>query len=170
MLFDNNAIIYPTDPEYNIYYRLSGQLREHLIKNGFCVDEVSRVNVGEKEYYALDFNLKKDEWSHRKTNHTLIAKLLKVKNVGLVDFFNHDDMIHEVILIDEDELNDKYVVDDNFDFTTRECHLSNIIEINDEFSKKFVIVLARQFLSMPLPMNYETWSYLHEIVDGDMNE
>ena len=28
--------------------------------------------------------------------------------------------------------------------------------------------LAKVFLSMPIPMNYKTWSFLHKIVDGDV--
>ena len=124
--FIRDSLIYPTDPKYNIHYRLTGQLREHLIKNGFCVDEVSRVNIGEKEYYALDFNLKKDEWSHRKTNHTLITKLLGIENIGLVDFFFFFYMIHEVILVDEEELNDKYLSGDNLDFNKKSDGLLRI--------------------------------------------
>lgn len=34
-------------------------------------------------------------------------------------------------------------------------------------TKKFNQTLAKTVLSMPIPMNYETWSFLHEIADGD---
>ena len=32
---------------------------------------------------------------------------------------------------------------------------------------KFNASLAKIFLSLPIPMNYELWCYLHSIVDGD---
>ena len=35
-------------------------------------------------------------------------------------------------------------------------------------NKKFNQTLAKTVLSMPIPMNYETWSFLHEIADGDV--
>ena len=28
--------------------------------------------------------------------------------------------------------------------------------------------LAKVFLSMPIPMSYETWVFLHKILDGDV--
>ena len=34
-------------------------------------------------------------------------------------------------------------------------------------NKKLNQTLAKMVLSMPIPMNYETWSFLHEITDGD---
>ena len=34
-------------------------------------------------------------------------------------------------------------------------------------NKKFNQALAKTILSMPIPMKYETWSFLHEIADGD---
>ena len=32
---------------------------------------------------------------------------------------------------------------------------------------KFNASLAKLFLGLPIPMNYELWCYLHSIVDGD---
>ena len=32
---------------------------------------------------------------------------------------------------------------------------------------KFNVSLAKLFLSLPIPINYELWCYLHSIVDGD---
>ena len=37
-------------------------------------------------------------------------------------------------------------------------------------NKKFNQTLAKMVLSMPIPMNYETWSFLHEIADGDVDD
>ena len=34
-------------------------------------------------------------------------------------------------------------------------------------NKKFNQALAKMVLSMPISMSYETWGFLHEIVDGD---
>lgn len=33
--------------------------------------------------------------------------------------------------------------------------------------KKFNQTLAKTVLSMPIPISYETWSFLHKIADGD---
>ena len=33
---------------------------------------------------------------------------------------------------------------------------------------KFNKSLAKTFLSMPIPMKYETWVFLHSIADGDV--
>lgn len=35
---------------------------------------------------------------------------------------------------------------------------------------KLKISLAKIFLGLPIPLNYETWCYLHSIVDGDIND
>lgn len=37
-------------------------------------------------------------------------------------------------------------------------------------SHKFNQTLAKTVLSMPIPMNYETWIFLHEIADGDVDD
>lgn len=41
--------------------------------------------------------------------------------------------------------------------------LKNLSKSNKKFNK----VLAKMFLSMPIPMNYELWCFLHKISDGD---
>ncbi len=96
-------------PYDNFYYRTSGQLKDYLKDNGFLIDDVSRSNVGDSKYYHVEINLSDDEWKYEKTSDLQIRKLLKIKNIGLVDFHEQDGMIHEVILIDEKELNDKYL-------------------------------------------------------------
>ena len=103
-------------PYDNVYYRPSRQLENHLKTNGFLVDAVSRSSVGDLSFYNVEFNLSDDEWEYEKTNHNRIRKLLGIKNVGLVDFHNQGGMVHKVILIDEDELNDKYLKDGNLIF------------------------------------------------------
>lgn len=35
-------------------------------------------------------------------------------------------------------------------------------------NKKFNQTLAKKVLSMPIPMSYEYWCFLHEIADGDV--
>ena len=103
-------------PYDNIYHRTSRQLKEHLKMNGFCVDSVSRVHIGRTEYYHVEFNMTEDDFHNKKNGDNQIKKLLDIKGVGLADFFKHDDKIHEVILVDEKELNDKYLKNGNLHF------------------------------------------------------
>lgn len=100
----------------NIYHRTSRQLKEYLIRNDFPVDTVSRSSVGDKEYYNIEFNVPNDEWRYDKTSDCKMAELLDIKGIGLVDYYEHDGIIHEVHLIDEKELNDKYLIDGNLEF------------------------------------------------------
>lgn len=111
----NNMCIYPQNEE-NIYHRTSRQLQEHLNENGFPADCVSRSHVGNISYFNVEFNINNDEWSYDNTSDFKIRQLLDIEGVGLVDFYKHDDIVHEVILIDEKELKDKYLFDGNFDF------------------------------------------------------
>ena len=103
-------------PYDNIYHRTSKQLENHLKDNGFLVDTVSRSNVGDLSFYHVVFNLSDDEWEDEKTNDFKIRELLGIRNVGLVDFYQQDRMVHEVILVSEQELNDKYLKDGNLVF------------------------------------------------------
>ena len=80
------------------------------------VDTVSRSNVGDLSFYHVVFNLSDDEWEDEKTNDFKIRELLGIRNVGLVDFYQQDKMVHEVILVSEQELNDKYLKDGNLVF------------------------------------------------------
>jgi hypothetical protein len=119
MLHYNPILMNPTLiglPYDNIYHRTSRQLENHLKTNGFLVDTVSRSSVGDLSFYNVEFNLSDDEWEYEKTNDLQIRKLLGIRNVGLVDFHKQGGMVHEVILIDEDELNDKYLQDGNLIF------------------------------------------------------
>ena len=100
----------------NIYYRTCRQLKEHLLECGFIVSSVSRSNVGDVHYYHVEINLSDDEWEYEKTNDLLMGKALGINGVGLVDFHEVNGKIHEVILIDEKELNEKYLVDGNLVF------------------------------------------------------
>lgn len=103
-------------PYDNIYHRTSRQLKEHLKMNGFCVDSVSRVHIGRTKYYHVEFNMTEDDFHNKKNGDYQIRKLLDIKGVGLADFFKHDGKIHEVVLVDEKELNDKYLKDGNLHF------------------------------------------------------
>ena len=103
-------------PYDNIYHRTLKQLENHLKDNGFLVDTVSRSNVGDLSFYHVVFNLSDDEWEDEKTNDFKIRELLGIRNVGLVDFYQQDRMVHEVILVSEQELNDKYLKDGNLVF------------------------------------------------------
>lgn len=100
----------------NIYHRTSKQLEKHLKDNGFLVDTVSRSSVGDLNFYHVEFNLSNDKWEFEKTNDLQMSKLLGIRNVGLVDFHKQNEMIHEVILVSEKELNDKYLKDGNLIF------------------------------------------------------
>ena len=64
----------------------------------------------------MEINLKEDDWSYEKTNDLHIAKTLDIDDVGLVDFFEHEGYFHEIILIDERKLNDKYLKNGNLVF------------------------------------------------------
>lgn len=103
-------------PHNNIYHRTSQQFKEHLKMNGFCVNSVSRVHIGEKKYYYVEFNMTEDDFHNKKNGDYQIRKLLDIKGAGLVDFFKHDNKIHEVVLVDEKELNDKYLKNGNLHF------------------------------------------------------
>ena len=103
-------------PYDNIYHRILRQLENHLKDNGFLVDDVSRSSVGDLSFYHVQFNLSDDEWEYEKTNPFKIRNLLGIKNVGLVDFHKQGGMVHEVILVSEQELNDKYLKDGNLVF------------------------------------------------------
>lgn len=100
----------------NIYHRTSQQFKEHLKMNGFCVNSVSRVHIGEKNYYHVEFNMTEDDFHNKKNGDYQIRELLDIKGVGLVDFFKYDNKIHEVVLVDEKELNDKYLKNGNLHF------------------------------------------------------
>ena len=128
----------------NIYHRTSRQLEVYLKDNGFLVDNVSRSNIGDKSYYNVEFNLTDDEWVYEKTNDLQIAELLDIKNVGLVDFYKRDGKIHEVILIDESELNDKYLIDGNLKFNQSQrfsCSVTDDrVRVNDNFTDCFYLI------------------------------
>ena len=102
--------------ENNIYHRTSNQLKEHLQNHGFSVDSVSRVFISDQTYYHIEFNLSLEDWRNSKTGYQEISKLLKIKYVGLVDFHEYDNMIHEIILVSESELNAKYLKNGNLVF------------------------------------------------------
>lgn len=100
----------------NIYYRTCKQLEQFLVEHSVPVKYVSRSSVGDYDYYNLKFELPLEKWVCLCNSSTLIARLLNIKNVGVVYYFKYNDTIHEVILIDENELNSKYLKDGNLVF------------------------------------------------------
>lgn len=48
--------------------------------------------------------------------------------------------------------------------------LAKAFQDRENANKKFNQTLAKTILSMPIPMNYEMWSRLHEIADGDSDD
>ena len=100
----------------NIYHRTSKQLENHLKDNGFLVDSVSRSSVGDLSFYHVEFNLSDDEWEYEKTDDLRMSELLGIRNVGLVDFYNQGGIVHEIILVSAQELNNKYLKNGNLVF------------------------------------------------------
>lgn len=94
----------------NIYHRTCNQLRDYLISEGICIESVGRCYVGFKNYYNLQFNIAEEDYNLETSENILnIGKLLGVENIGLVDFDEFKGRIHEVYIIDEEELNEKYL-------------------------------------------------------------
>lgn len=106
------SLIAPFDLAYNPYHRHCRQLEVKLKKHGVKCN-VSRSNVGEHQYYNLSFKLDKTD---ENCSDWRIKEILGIKNVGLVKFDKIDDVIYKTILVDEDELNDKYLVDGDLVF------------------------------------------------------
>lgn len=106
------SLIAPFDLAYNPYHRHCRQLEVKLKKHGVKCN-VSRSNVGEHQYYNLSFKLDKTD---ENCSDWRIKKILGIKNVGLVNFDKIDDVIYKTLLVDEDELNDKYLVDGDLVF------------------------------------------------------
>lgn len=135
-------IICPQDITHNIYYRKTNQLKKHLKNNGFLVDEVSRSNIGDTNYYNVELNVP-DDTPHERISFSLMERLLGIKNMGLVDFYKYDGMIHVVVLIDEGELDAKYLNDDGnlvFDNEVKEIilkHLKNPTELSCSSDEPF---------------------------------
>ena len=117
LIGDAGELIDLTNHKFNnIHHRTSKQLENHLKDNGFLVDSVSKANVGDLSFYHVEFNLSDDEWEYEKTNDLKMSELLGIRNVGLVDFHKQGGMVHEVILISEQELNNKYLKNGDFVF------------------------------------------------------
>ena len=91
--------------------------KEHLLENNIPITSVSRSSVGKKTYYNLQFDLSKEEYSVSDVSTYKIINLLKIKGVGLVDYQNKNDSYHMVYLVDEKQLNDKYLKNGNLNFT-----------------------------------------------------
>lgn len=46
--------------------------------------------------------------------------------------------------------------------------LAKVFQDMGNANKKLNQTLAKEVLSMPIPMSYEHWCFLHEIADGDV--
>lgn len=101
----------------NVYHRTCRQLKEHLLEHNIPITSVSRSSVGKKTYYNLQFDLSKEEYSVRDVSTYKIANLFDIKGVGLVEYRNDDDSYHMIYLVDEKELNNKYLRNGNLNFT-----------------------------------------------------
>lgn len=101
----------------NVYHRTCRQLKEHLLENNIPITSVSRSSVGKKTYYNLQFDLSKEEYSVSDVSTYKIIRLLGIKGVGLVDYQNKNDSYHIIYLVDEKQLNDKYLKNGNLNFT-----------------------------------------------------
>lgn len=142
-----NALCVSHNSIMNIYHRTCKQLEEYLTKNGFQVSYVSRSSIGSKYFYNVESNIPESEYSH--TQHdSAMKKLLGIKNTGLVDFYKHDNMIHQVVLIDEKELNAKYLKQGNLVFQDKDCTdqqlktILNMMEAVDTSELSVLIQLA----------------------------
>ena len=145
----------------NFFHRVCKQLENYLIKNRFQVSEVSRVDLGSKKYYAVETTLPKGEFSHDKTRTTYMGELFGVEGIGLADFYvTPEGVIHQVILIDEDELNEKYLKDGNLVFSDEcmELKLNTICDMIDNVDTENISVLLQ--LS-------DIRSYIHKIIRED---
>ena len=100
----------------NVYHRTCRQLKEHLLENNIPITSVSRSSVGKKTYYNLQFDLSKEEYSVSDVSTYKIIRLLGIKGVGLVEYRNDDDGYHMIYLVDEKELNNKYLRNGNLNF------------------------------------------------------
>lgn len=97
----------------NIFHRTCSQLKKKLEKEGFDVINVSRSSVGDQNFY----NVKID----KSRNHEIgvdwkMRKVLGISQIGLVNYVHTDDEHYGIYLIDEDSLNEKYLVDGNLVF------------------------------------------------------
>ena len=48
--------------------------------------------------------------------------------------------------------------------------LAKAFQDMENTNNKFNQTLAKTILSMPIPMSYEHWCFLHEIADGDVDD
>lgn len=109
--------------EDNIFHRTCNQLHDFLVENGIRVDSVSRCHIGAKNFYHLEFNIPDGDYTLEVSEKIGgIDSLLNIVNLGLADFYQYrksgqGTMIHEVVLIDEDELNKKYLRDGDLIFS-----------------------------------------------------
>ena len=99
------SLISPLDYKHNPYHKHSKQLEDYLESKGIKC-KVSRSNVGKKWYYNLKFKIKDNDENYTDLD---VEKVLDVDNVGLVSFESVGGVIYKTILVDEDELHDKYL-------------------------------------------------------------
>lgn len=140
------GICTPFDTSRNIYFRTCEQLEKYLIDNGFQVSSVSRNSIGTKSFYHVESNVPESEYSYTKTNHIAMRKLLGINGIGIISFRKHEGMVHQVVLIDEDELNDKYLKNGNLVFQNGDCtdlQLNTIIDMIENVDTNDLSVLMQ---------------------------
>lgn len=85
----------------NPYHKRCDALRSFLVDNDFSIECVSRSHIGEKWYYNIRLN------KHTFLPDIDLKQLLNIDNIGLVYYDTKTK--HSIILIDEDELHEKYL-------------------------------------------------------------
>lgn len=122
--------------ENNIYYRTCKQLHDYLIDNDFAECQVSRASIGDTEYYNIQFDVP-TSCDHSQIDYHRMKKLLHIENIGLMDFSTIKkecgSIHHIVVVIDEKELNDKYLVDGNLIFNDFEREIKKLIAKSIQF-------------------------------------
>ena len=133
-----NNLTHLRSTDKNIYYRKTKQLKEYLENNGFAKMQVTRVRIGEKYYYNIKFRIM-GEYTHKTTSHERMGKLLNIKHIGLIDYSHINDETHITILIDEKELDSKYLVDGNLQFNTKDLYTADGLCLTAEMLSTILI-------------------------------
>ena len=101
----------------NMYWRRSEQLKNYLLEKEIPVDKVARCNVGFKSFYHIEFNISDEDYTLEIGDKIMsMGDILGVVGIGLVDFDEFKGRVHEVFIVDEDELHNKYLVGEDLIF------------------------------------------------------
>lgn len=109
----------------NIYHRTAKQFKKKLESFGLNIDSVSGVSIGDINYYHVECNYSPCD-EQQFNMERIIREDLGIKGVGLADYYQRDGWTHKIILVNEEELNDKYLVDGNLVFEEEFNLLDNL--------------------------------------------